>query len=198
MSDNLQIYEAVRKVPPEALKRVEGGKLTGKSSVNPMWRLKTLTEQFGACGIGWKYTIDRQWIEPAADGECAAFVDISLYFKHSGEWSEAIPGTGGSMLVQTERGKLASNDECYKMALTDAISVACKALGVAADVYWDSDRSKNSGLVTPICEVCGTAIKGAAKNGQKFTAQEVAERIKEQQGRVLCRICQQKAAQDES
>ena len=27
------------------------------------------------------------------------------------------------------------NDEAYKMALTDAISVACKQLGVGADVY---------------------------------------------------------------
>ena len=27
-----------------------------------------------------------------------------------------------------------TSDECYKMALTDALSVACKALGVAADV----------------------------------------------------------------
>lgn len=36
------------------------------------------------------------------------------------------------------------SDECYKMALTDAISVACKALGVAADVYWSSDVTKYS------------------------------------------------------
>ena len=28
------------------------------------------------------------------------------------------------------------------MALTDAISVACKALGVGANIYWDSDRTK--------------------------------------------------------
>jgi hypothetical protein len=28
------------------------------------------------------------------------------------------------------------------MALTDAISVACKALGIAADVYWEADKSK--------------------------------------------------------
>ena len=34
------------------------------------------------------------------------------------------------------------SDECYKMALTDAISVAAKALGVAADVYYKNDRSK--------------------------------------------------------
>jgi hypothetical protein len=28
------------------------------------------------------------------------------------------------------------------MALTDAISVACKSLGMAADIYWESDRTK--------------------------------------------------------
>ena len=28
------------------------------------------------------------------------------------------------------------------MAYTDAISVACKALGVGADVYWQADRTK--------------------------------------------------------
>lgn len=31
------------------------------------------------------------------------------------------------------------------MALTDAISVACKALGVAADVYWNMDATKYDG-----------------------------------------------------
>ena len=28
------------------------------------------------------------------------------------------------------------------MALTDAISVACKALGMGADVYWEKDTTK--------------------------------------------------------
>ena len=28
------------------------------------------------------------------------------------------------------------------MALTDAISVACKALGMGADVYWEKDNTK--------------------------------------------------------
>ncbi|HCC35130.1 MAG TPA: hypothetical protein DEQ02_05645 [Ruminococcaceae bacterium] len=37
------------------------------------------------------------------------------------------------------------SDECFKMALTDAISVSCKALGFGADVYWDKDRTKYSG-----------------------------------------------------
>ena len=32
------------------------------------------------------------------------------------------------------------SDECYKMALTDALSVAMKALGVAADVYFEAGK----------------------------------------------------------
>lgn len=35
------------------------------------------------------------------------------------------------------------------MALTDALSVACKALGVAADVYWQSDKSKYTSDTQP-------------------------------------------------
>ena len=34
------------------------------------------------------------------------------------------------------------SDEAYKMAYTDALSVACKALGIAADVYYEKDKSK--------------------------------------------------------
>ena len=34
------------------------------------------------------------------------------------------------------------DDEAYKKAYTDAISVACKALGFAADVYYREDETK--------------------------------------------------------
>jgi hypothetical protein len=107
-----------------------------------MWRIKALTEQFGVCGIGWKYTITKQWTEQGANGEIAAFTNIDLYIKVSGEWSDAIPGTGGSSFIAKERSGLYTSDECFKMSLTDAISVACKSLGFAADIYWNSDRSK--------------------------------------------------------
>ena len=112
------------------------------TDINPMWRIKTLTEQFGVCGIGWKYVITDKRLEQGANGEIAAFVDIDLYVKVDGEWSEPIPGTGGSSFVAKERNGMYTSDECFKMALTDALSVACKALGFAADVYWEKDRTK--------------------------------------------------------
>ncbi len=145
MSDNLRIYNAVRAVPEEAQKAIKGGRLSGMTDINPMWRIKTLTEQFGPCGIGWKYEIVNQWYEatPAVNGgELTAHVKINLYVKADNEWSEPIPGIGGSMLIAKETKGLYVDDECYKKALTDAISVACKALGFGADIYWAKDRTK--------------------------------------------------------
>lgn len=148
--ENLAIYNGVREVPSEAKKEIKGGRLKGMTDINPMWRIKRLTEVFGICGIGWKYTIDKQWTERVGTvdngdhEEIASFCNISLYVKMNGEWSEAIPGTGGSMLLAKEKNGMYMSDECFKMALTDAISVACKALGFGADVYWQEDRSKYS------------------------------------------------------
>ncbi len=141
--DNLELYNKVRSVPESACKSIQAGRLKGKTDINPMWRIKTLTEQFGPCGKGWYYRItDKRFEFAEQTGETAAFVDIELYVKFGEEWSQAVVGTGGSMFVAAEKNGLHVSDECFKMALTDAISVACKALGVGADVYWDKDDSK--------------------------------------------------------
>jgi hypothetical protein len=65
-------------------------------------------------------------------------VDLKLYVKTDGEWSKPIYGTGGNILLQ--KGRM--SDEGYKMALTDALSVACKALGIGADIYFGADKTK--------------------------------------------------------
>jgi len=140
--NNMNFYNQLKTVPPEAKKEIKGGRLKGMTDINPMWRIKKLTETFGACGIGWKYVIKEKRLESGASGEIAAFVEIELFVKVEGEWSEAIPGIGGSSFVSSETKGLYTSDECFKMALTDAISVSCKALGVAADVYFEKDTTK--------------------------------------------------------
>lgn len=142
--ENMELYEKVRTVPKEALKKIEGGRLKGMSDINPMWRIKKLTELFGICGIGWKIEIVEQRLEKGAGDEIACFVSINLYVKSDGQWSEGIPGMGGSSFVTKESRGLYTSDECFKMAYTDAISVACKSLGFAADVYFEKDRTKYS------------------------------------------------------
>lgn len=141
--DYLKIYDAVRSVPEDAQKIIRGGRLNGMTNINPMWRIKKLTEQFGACGFGWYYDIKKMWLENSmTSDEIVANVEIDLYVKIGDEWSKPIRGVGGSMFLAQEKNGLHTDDEAYKKALTDAISVACKALGMGADIYWDSDSTK--------------------------------------------------------
>ena len=59
--DNMTIYNAVRSVPDSAKRRIEAGRLKGKTDINPMWRIKALTEQFGPCGYGNMLSLTRGW-----------------------------------------------------------------------------------------------------------------------------------------
>ncbi len=140
--NNLSIWDKVKEVPQEAKKEIRAGRIKGFTDINPVWRLKKLTEVFGVCGFGWRYEIVKEWLERGSEDTISAFMQINLYVKVNNTWSEAIPGIGGNSFLAKEKGGLFQSDECYKMALTDAISVVCKALGVGADVYWDKDNTK--------------------------------------------------------
>lgn len=140
--EKMQIYEAVRKVPDTAKREIAAGRLKGKTDINPMWRIKTLTELCGAAGIGWRTEIVERWTDAnPVTGEVIANIRILLHVNLDGA-ERAIEGIGGSMLIANESKGIFTDDEAWKKAYTDAISVACKALGIGADVYWDKDSTK--------------------------------------------------------
>ena len=146
MSDNLKLWNAVKQPPPAALKTIGGGRLKGMTDIKPQWRYLAITEQFGPCGIGWKYTVEKLWMENGASDQIVAFANILLYIKQDGQWSDGIPGNGGSMFVAKENAGPHTSDEAYKMAITDALSTAMKLLGFAADVYmggWTGSKFKD-------------------------------------------------------
>jgi len=141
--ENMTLWNAVRTPPEQAMRRITGGRLSGMTDINPQWRYQVMTEHLGQCGIGWKWELVRLWTEPGSEGQVLAFAEIKMYTADGGKWSGAIPGVGGSMLVTKEKESLHSSDEAYKMAITDALSVAMKMLGVGADVYaglYDSNK----------------------------------------------------------
>lgn len=144
---NLTIYEKVKNVPEEAKKLITGGRLKGMTDIKPMWRIEKLTEIFGPAGLGWyTKTINKEIID-GANNEKIAVVDIELYVNYKQPygleedlWSKGIEGSGGSSFISNEKNGLYTSDECFKMAYTDALSVACKALGMGADVYWGDSK----------------------------------------------------------
>lgn len=111
VNPNLDIYEKARSVPKEAIKEIKGGRLAGFSDINPMWRIKRLTEIFGPCGKGWYYEITDKHTETAGN-ETAMFITVSLYVKYGEEWSKPIVGVGGSKMVAMEKQGAYFSDEC--------------------------------------------------------------------------------------
>jgi len=147
----MEIWNKLKQPPASALKKIGGGRLKGMTDINPQWRYKVMTEQFGVCGVGWKYEILNTWSEQGAEGVVLSFAKVALYIKN-GEWSDPIHGIGGSTMVAKETGGLYSSDECYKMAVTDALSVAMKMLGVASDIYeglWDGSKYRDASEQRP-------------------------------------------------
>ncbi len=146
MENALQLYESLSRPPKTALREIAAGKLRGKTDINPQWRYKAMTQTFGLVGIGWKYEVQKLWTEQGAGNEKLAFAQVAVFVKDGEVWSEPIVGIGGSRLVALEKGSAVSNDEGYKMAVTDAFSTALKMLGVAADIYagfWDGSKYKD-------------------------------------------------------
>ena len=179
-SDNLHIYRQVRSVPEDAQKPFEsswGKKLT---EINGMWRIQKLTELFGPCGEGWFTEVTRQERVDFPNGEVCVFTDINLYLKDTktGRWSKPIRGTGGNRLVLKNADGLFIDDEAYKKAYTDALGIACKALGFGADIYWGRNDSKyDSGTAT----TASPSAKEVEKKPETVAApqkEETAESVK--------------------
>lgn len=191
--DNLRFYEMGRSVPTEAQKGFTNGRFSG-TDINPMWRIKKLTEMFGPAGIGW-YTGEVKERAEVHGDVTMAIVDLNLYVKVDGEWSMPIFGTGGNVLLR----KGSPSDEGYKMAYTDALSVACKALGIGADIYFASDKTKytaddTKGVAEDTksirCADCGNVITSWTRGGEVIMdAAEVVRNAQKDYGRPLCLSC---------
>ena len=156
---NLELYQQFRAVPDNAQRAITGGRLKGKTEINPMWRIKALTEVFGPCGIGWKYEITQKWLQPCEKtGEIAAFVDLNLYFldKTTGAWSDAIPGTGGdiaSWISYNEAKRWSKHPEEFGHG---------SLVGIAADVFDLAGARLGKAPFTPCREAAAAASAQAA------------------------------------
>lgn len=170
-ADNLHIFKQVQSVPEDAQKPFEspwGKKLT---EIDPIWRIEQLTRLFGICGEGWFTEVTRQEQVALQNGEICVFTDLNLYIKDSktGKWSKPIRGTGGNRLVLRTAEGLFVDDEAYKKAYTDALGVACKALGFGADIYRGRNDSKYASQTSTVaiegndCTCLCAYIAGAAE-----------------------------------
>jgi hypothetical protein len=166
---NLDAWNKLKTPPPEAMSKIKGGRLNGMTDIKPQWRYKVMTEVFGPVGLGWGYSIKRLWTEKCEDGTVCAFAEVSAWYKLDGAKSELFDGIGGSMLVAKESAGLRTSDECYKMATTDALSVALKMIGVGADVY-SGDVSHDSKYAVQPEKQCQNKHEDSSDKNKKAAA----------------------------
>lgn len=216
--ENMQYYDMGRSVPKNATKSFSNGRFSG-TDINPMWRIKKLTEMFGPVGLGWYTEVTRQEHIMTDDANVMVFVDINLYVKYGDTWSKPIFGTGGNILKAKGKG----DDDGFKKAYTDALSIACKALGIGADVWYSADAESNydpqskyadqytdpieaakqndPNIVTdgtPRCESCGKVITGwVDANGKRYTASAIIKRAKTKYNGCYCPDCMTRIAENQ-
>ena len=143
---NMRFYGQVQDTPMEARKEIGAGRLKGYTDINPMFRIKKLTEIFGPAGFGWWTQNERYSFEECKNGEVAVFCNLELVVvdPETEKESHPISGVGGNKFVANEKNGPYCNDEAMKMAYTDALSIACKSLGFSHDIYFSKDRTKYS------------------------------------------------------
>lgn len=200
--NNKEWFDFLKKVPPDALKPIEAGRLKGYSSINPMWRIEKLTELFGPFGQGWYFTIDEEVLLPAIiTDESLIKIKISLYVK-VGETENGMPqycqpaiGYGTSKLIAKERSGLHLDDDAYKKAVTDALGNAAKYFGVGAEVYYksiddnkyDNNNYNSPPIDTPSIDEPQRELKPIQPVGKKLSKEELIQKEQvEHLSNVLC------------
>lgn len=160
MTETMQIWDALSKTDPahtKSFNRAGGFKGT---AIKPMWVIKRLTEEFGACGLGWGVNQPTFQVVQAGE-ETMVYCTVSCWH---GTLENVLWGVGGDKVTTSRSSGPFNDDEAFKKAFTDAIMNAFKFIGVAADVHMGlfddskyvqevkadfAERLKGSGGVNP-------------------------------------------------
>ena len=144
LQKTVRFYHRFMTTPKDAQKSFNNGSFSG-TDINPMWRIQALTEVFGPTGFGWwTNNVRYDFVESPETKEVHVFCELDLYVKdpETGEVSQPIYGIGGNTYIKQWKSGAKASDEAKKMAYTDALGIACKALGIGHDIWYSNDRTK--------------------------------------------------------
>lgn len=133
--------------------------ITGKSyqgtSLDPLYVVQRLTQEFGPVGEGWGIEVDSEHLidgEPYFDAkgnsigcELLHTVRCRMWWRHPGQarkhWFTCCGGTPAR--YRTSRGRWVADEDVLKKSLTDALTKGASWLGIGADIHagmWDSSK----------------------------------------------------------
>lgn len=116
------------------------------TAIKPIWSIHRMTEEFGACGVGWGVNQPTFQVVPAGE-EALVYCTVSIWH---GTRENIVFGVGGDKAVGKNKYGPFTDDEAFKKAFTDAMTNAMKLIGVGADVHMGLfDDSKYVGRENP-------------------------------------------------
>ena len=133
-TDNLALWSAVEKTPPDQTKKITGKTYQG-TSPKPHYLVRKATEAFGPCGIGWGFTVVDERVEDGAGGERAHIARVKVWYDWKGKRGE-VEHIGGTQFSGTRQsGKSFTDEDAPKKSVTDALVKALSMLGFAGDIF---------------------------------------------------------------
>ncbi len=104
------------------------------TAIRPIWNQYRLTEHFGPCGVGWG-TDKPEFTTMEAGGEVLVFCTLKCWYMDDDGKRAELYGVGGDKAMAKRQSGLATDDEAFKKAFTDALGNAFVRIGVSADVH---------------------------------------------------------------
>lgn len=135
MSNNLRHWSDLSVTDPAYTKPFQRSGGFRGTDINPVWRMKRLTERFGPVGFGWGMT-KPEFNLVNEDAGTVVYCTVGVWYRDGDQRSEPFWGVGGDVVSGSRKdGSPFADDEACKKAYTDALGNAMKVLGVSADVF---------------------------------------------------------------
>ena len=172
---NTALWQAFETTDPKYTKAFKRGGGFKGTAINATSIQKTLTEQFGPCGIGWKFVLEDDRIvegHKLTSGDLCKLHVIRGHLDYciGDKWYSTGPQFGQTTLVgehgDYEKRYTYTDEEAPKKSITDCIGKCAATLGIGADVYlglFDDNKYVNTKEPTKLEQV---AAKPAAKPRQ--------------------------------
>jgi len=185
VSENLKIWDQLRRVPPEHLKGFQRSGGFRGTAIKPMWTFHRMTEVFGPCGQDWG--IDKPEFQTVVVGDemlVYCTVCVWIHRPQPGMWQQRVFGVGGDKVAAKGSSGLRTDDEAFKKAYTDALTNALKLLGAGADVHmglWDGnkyvDDKPEAEPEKPVL-AAANGTQGASKAGARVAYDRMVKEIR--------------------
>ena len=131
MTEKTELWDKLGKTDPAHTKQFQRGGGFRGTAIKPMWSYRRMTEEFGACGVGWGINEPQFQVVPVGE-EILVYCTVSIWHETR---EQIVFGVGGDKVAGKNKNGLQLDDEAFKKAFTDGVTNALKMIGVGADVH---------------------------------------------------------------